>query len=615
MFIEKTINNGYGYLRLVESERYTNDKGVRTVRKKLIYNIGPIKKFDDGEPNYFERLKDSFKNGTPLIPELSSYINRPISNNETYNVTFKKGDPDCIGQVKLFSHTLIEQILQELGLISLINSYKRSTKYDFDLLGFFRLLIYGRILNPASKIATVRQNNDFYQPIVKEMYEYNVYDTLDFMHKYEKQITKKIHTSLTQKFSRSTEYIFYDVTNFYFEIENNDEDVIDDNNNVISKGLRKKGVSKEERSLPIVQMGLFMDEQGYPITIETFPGNTLDHQTLVPALKNKIDDLNIDRFILVGDRGMMDGTNISTLDKKGHGWIIAKSIKKSKDDKEWIFNQEDYIFKNSSFKYKSKIRNRYVDTGNVINGKKEKYKITEKVVVYWSESFYKKQINENKSFLDFLEKLEKSPSSFRISATNQKGLKQFFKNKVEIKSTGEIINSSELKPLIDFDKVNAYKERFGYYQIVSSELDLSEEEIINKYHGLSRIENNFRQMKSDLETRAIFVRNPDHIKAHLLSCSIALTVVRIIQNKIVNYLKSKGKTNNELDFQLGLSADRIKEALNKWTVSTMPNEYYRFNDLEHKDLKLILNAFEIEIPCQLFKPLELKNLKTSIKIN
>ena len=149
---------------------------------------------------------------------------------------------------------------------------------------------------------------------------------------------------------------------------------------------------------------------------------------------------------------------------------------------------------------------------------------------------------------------------------------------------------------------------------MTSELNLSEEEVINKYHGLSRIENNFRQMKSDLETRAIHLRTPEHIKAHLLTCSIALTVTRIIQNKIVAYLKTQGKTDTTLDWELGLTANRIKEALNKWTVSTLPNEYHRFNDVDNKDLKLILDAFSIQIPCKLYKPLELKNLKTSIKI-
>ncbi len=614
MFIEKMYNNGYAYLRLVESERYTNDKGVRTVRKRLIYNIGPISKYDNGDPDYFQKLKDSFKAGHPIIDELKQFVNKENIKREKYNIVFSEGDPDCIGTVKKYSHIFIERILEDLGLITLINSLKRSTKYEFDVLGFFRLLIYGRILSPTSKIATTRQNDVYYQQIVKDMYEYNIYDTLDFINKYDKQINNKIHTSLVNKFNRKADYIFYDVTNFYFQIDEADEDTLDENGEIIDEGIRKNGVCKEERRLPIVQMGLFMDEHGYPISIDTFPGNTLDHQTLVPAITNKIDNLNIKRFILIGDRGMMDGTNVSTLDKSGHGWIIAKSIKKSAADKEWIFDQDDFIQKSPQFKYKSQIRNRHVYTGNIVNGKKEKYKVTEKVVVYWSEKYYKKQLHENKSFLEFLDKLQNNPSSFKISAAQKKDLKKFFKKEVKNKKTGEIVNSDDLQPLIDYNKVNEYKEQFGYYQIVTSELELSEQEIIDKYHSLSRIENNFRMMKSDLETRAVYVNTKEHINAHLTTCTIALTIIRIIQNKIVDYLKSINKNNNELDWELGLSTNRIQNALNKWTVSTMPNEYYRFNDLYNEDLQLIFKAFNINIPIKLFKPLELKNLKTGIKI-
>ena len=119
MFIEKFSNNGIDYLRLVESQRYTNSKGVRTVRKKSIYNIGPLKRYDDGLPDYVQRLKTSFKNGTPLIKELQPYCSsQPIR--EKYSLDIFEGDPDCIGHPKLFSHCLIERILEELGLISFI---------------------------------------------------------------------------------------------------------------------------------------------------------------------------------------------------------------------------------------------------------------------------------------------------------------------------------------------------------------------------------------------------------------------------------------------------------------------------------------------------------------
>lgn len=608
MFVEKVMNNGSEYLRLVESCRYVNTKGIKTSKKNVIYNIGPLKKFDDGKPNYVGRLKESFKNGTPIIPELYKFLDyKPVR--EKYAIGLSEGDPDCIGTVKLFSHSLIERILEEIGLISLFNRYKALTNYEFDLTGFFRLLVYGRILKPASKIATVSQINDYYQEIVKDPYVYNVYDTLDFINLYENSIINKMNKNLIEKFKRTTNIVYYDVTNFFFEIEHPDTDTIEDDE-IISKGIRKFGVCKEERHLPIVQMGLFMDEQGLPISIETFPGNTLDHLTMIDALSNTVDKLNLSRFIFVGDRGMCSGTNMVHLLKRNHGYVISKSINKTKsDERKWIYDQTDYIKENNDFKYKSRVISRTIK----LKESEDDYNITQKVVVYWSKKFYEKQYAENKSFLEFIDKLEKNPESFRITKMQNNNLKKFLKDDIINTNTGEVLNSKDVKLIIDYDKINKFKEQMGYYQIVTSELNLSEKEIINTYHGLSRIEDQFRTMKGSLDTRPIFVRTPEHIKAHLLICMIALTVVRIIQNKIVSFQnKNKSKKHN---WELGLNSDKIQSALNKWTISYLNNGYYRFNDINNKDLKLILDSFNIKIPIKLYRPMELKNLKTNIKVS
>ncbi len=604
MFIEKFSNNGIPYLRLVESQRYTNSSGIRTVRKKCIYNIGPLSRFDDGMPDYVDRLKKSFKAGNPIINELQKFCDVQPAR-EKYSLSISDGSPFCIGHPKLYSNALIERILEELGLITFFTRYKQLTKYKFDLTGFFRLLIYGRILNPASKMNTVAQNEDYYSPIVKNLYEYNIYDTLDFIYDYKSNIINTINRSLIRSFDRSTRIIYYDVTNFYFEIESPDDDQYDDAGNVVKKGTRKNGVCKEERKLPIVQMGLFMDEQGIPISIETFPGNTLDHLTVIDALKNTVEDLNLPRFIFVGDRGMYKGNNAFYITDTNNGYVMSKSIEKTnKEEKEWIYDQTNYIEDKKGFKHKSRIISRKVKVGD------EYKEITEKVVVYWSEKFYKKQMAENKSFLEFIDKLEKNPNNFRITKAQSRNIKKFLKKECVNDKTGEILNADSIKMMIDMDKVNRYKESFGYYQLVTSELEMDDNEVIDTYHGLTRIERQFQTMKSDLNTRPLHVRTSEHIEAHLLSCVIALIVVRIIQNKIVFY---KGQTE-EKKWELGLSGERIQKALNKWTVELLSNDYYRFNNIDDPDLKLILDAFNIEIPLKLFKKQELRSLKTSIKI-
>ena len=609
MFVEVFNNNGIKYLRLVEGIRIINDKGRPSVRKKVLLNIGPLSKFDDGKSDYVKRLKESFKNGKPLIASLLPFVNS-TNLKEEYSFLLSEGDPDCIGHPKLYSHSLLERILEELGLVSLFASYKALTKIKFDLLGFFRLLTYGRVLSPASKFSTVKQNDDYYEKIVKEVYPYNIYDTLSFIYDYKKQIINRINTNIINKANRKNNLIFYDVTNFFFEIEENDDDIKVDDEVIL--GIRKRGVSKEYRPQPIVQMGLFMDEEGMPISIEIFPGNTLDHLTVGKALAKNIDNVVNSRYIFVGDRGICNYQTVCHLTDRNKGYIFSRSIKKSTtEEKNWIIGEDDYINVSSEFKYKSKVIKKTVKDENG-----EKREIVQKVVSYWSKSFYDKEYAENKSFLEFLDKLITSPASFRVSKTQAKSIKSFLKKDLLNSSTGEIINSNSLKAMIDLEKIDEYKKFMGYYQIVTSELNMDDLEVIEKYHGLSQIENQFRIMKSDLQTRPIFVRNKEHIEAHLIVCMIALLILKIIQKKIVgsNLVKSKTKSNKKLSWQMGLTGERIQRALHKWTIDKLPGDYYRFNNLDDSDLKLILDAFKIKIPVKLYRKLELKNLKTSIKI-
>ena len=595
MFIEINDNNGIKYLRLVVSKRAFTKTGKPTCKKNIILTIGRLDNFDDGKPDYVKRLKESFKNGNPLISSLLPYVEKKATR-ETYDISFKEGDPDCIGHNKLFANALLERIMEEIGITSFVGKYKAQTNYEFDLMGFVRLLIYGRILNPASKIATVNQNNNYYSDVIKDVYEYNVYDTLSFLYDYKDKLINWVNNRLISKFNRTTNVIYYDVTNFFFEIEEPDEGEDD---------LRKMGVSKEHRKQPIVQMGLFMDEQGVPISIETFPGNTLDHLTLKTALNKSVNNLTLDRFILVGDRGMYRGDNSFYLTNMNNGYIISKSIEKTAiQEKEWIYNQEGYTVVSKDFKYKSRVIKRKVKVGEELKD------ITEKVVVYFSKKFYDKQMHDNKSFLEFIDKLQKNPENFRITKSQSSSLKKFLKKELINDKTGEILNSKDLKALLDFDKINKYKESFGYYQIVTSELDMDDRKVIDTYHGLSRIEDQFRVMKGDLETRPMYVRTKEHINSHILICLLSLIIIRIIQNKVINYCEPE--VDNK--WSMGLSGSRIQAALNKWTVCEITNGYYRFNDIDDKDLKLILDSFGINIPLKLFKKMELHNIKTGIKV-
>jgi len=605
MFIEVVQNNGNKYLRLVQSIRVVNKDGYKVSQKKVISNIGPLSRLDDGQPDYVDRLKKSFKAGNPLIPALLPYCSeeRPV---QSYKFTINEGSPDCFGHPRLFSNILLERIIEELGLRNLFSSYKGFTRINFDVYGFAKLLIFGRLLNPASKAATVKQNADYYEPILDDYNPDNVYDTLSFIAENKDRIIRRMNTSLVKKAGRSPEIIYYDVTNFYFEIDDPDPDILDDDGNIIKKGQRKMGVCKEERKLPIVQMGLFMDDDGIPISIETFPGNTLDQLTLRPALKKNIDSLDFSRFIMIADRGICNYMNMLHLLDGGNGYIVSKSLLKSaKSELEWTYNDDGYTAVSEDFKYKSRILKRDVkdENGN-------ERTLEEKVVVYWSRRFEQRSIKENKKFLEFLEKLEKSPANFRITSLQAKSLRKFLKKEYVNTKTGEMMASSDIRAYIDFDKVKEYRKSLGYYQIITSELTMDDREVIDKYHGLTQIEDQFRVMKSTLETRPVYVRTPEHVDAHLLICLISLIITRIIQKKIRDY---KGEKSDAY-WNVGLSAERIQDALNKWKVMQLPEGLYMFMDIDDPDLALILKAFEIEIPAKLYRKSELKSIKTGTKI-
>ena len=611
MYIEKTKNNGTDYLRLVKSQRVINSKGIKTATKTVVYNIGPLSRFDDGKPDYVTRLKQSFKNGKPIIPELQRFCSDPLPK-EHYDIHFEEGDPDCIGHPKLFSQVLIERILEELGMTDYMQKYKHYTNIQFDLLGFFRLLVYGRILNPDSKIATVRQNNDYYAPILDNPYEFNVYDSLDFLYDFRESIIRKLNKSISTSFGRTTNMIYYDVTNFFFEIDEPDQDT-EDENGLVQTGLRKVGVSKEERKLPIVQMGLFMDEQGMPVSIEIFPGNTLDHLTMIDACKNTVDTLSLSRFVFVADRGMCSTPNLLHLLDHNNGYIISKSIRKcKKTDRDWILDESGYTHNGEYFKVKSRMV-KYQATDP--QDKSQKRTIVEKQVVYWSRSFYERERAEKKSFLEVIEKIQQNPRSFRITALQSKSIRKYLRKDMLNAKTGELLDSESLKPLLDEEKIQKEIEMMGYYMIITSEVNMEDSRVIDTYHRLSRIEDQFRVMKGTFETRPVYVRKKEHISSHLLVCMISLIVMRIIQQKIVSYQHREGLTCRDVNvWEMGLSADRIQTALNKWTIDKLPGDYYRFNNLDDPDLKLILDSFGINIPLKLFRRADLRRFKTDIKI-
>ena len=446
MHIEKYNNNGIDYLRLVEGKRMRAPNGKSRTGKRVLLCIGALSRLDDGKPDYIGRLRQSFREGKPLIKSLEPYV--AAEPRRDVMIPFRHGDGKCLGKPKLMAATILDPVFNALGLGALLASVKHESKIRYDLAGIVRLLVYGRILDPASKCATMSQNGRWLDPLVSSRNGDNVYDALTVVEENRRQILRRMNTCITRGTGRKAGTVFYDVTNFFFEVEDADPDeevetVAADGTRSVEtvKGLRQRGVSKENRPQPIVQTGLFLDDQGIPLSIEEFPGNTLDAQTLKDAMRRTVDNFEMGRFILVADRGMYSGTNMLKVTDGGNGYIVAKSLLKSTAaERAWATGPEDWESLGKDLKYKSRTVTRKAVDGNgnpVLDGKGEQRKYEEKVVVYWSRSFYERQRHENKSFLDFVEELRKNPNGFRVTKANYRSLRKFLKKKVVNTETGE----------------------------------------------------------------------------------------------------------------------------------------------------------------------------------
>ena len=565
--IECYKNHGIDYLRISESVYIPE---LKKQKKTTIKNIGPLSKYDDGKPDFLKRFRQKWKNGELEFDGLTYSTNTPSRNFFEFD-----NDQNQI-ELKNIGYFFINNIFDKLGISEVLNRIKSDSKIEYDLNGLTKLLIFERILNPQSKKKTFENKNRYLFPVTTSEDLNDVYKTLDVLNENSKKIQNRMNTRIkNSSIGRVTDLTYYDVTNYYFETMYGDDDVyeLDENNEIVKdekgqpvivqKGFRKKGVSKEGKKEPIVQMGLFIDNNGIPVSHKLFPGNTQDKTTFKNVLENDVDDMDLGRIVVVADNGMNTQENKYLIVEKGNGYIVSKSAKKSwKKMGPWALDKNDYIeIKNSFgevvFKYKSRINEIELTYKNE-DGTKSKKKVKEKEIIYWSKKHYEKEVNQNKKFIEYLEACKEHPDKLK---DKERKSQQFIKTVDVDKKTGEVIHPEKVIVFLD-EKLKKYKETMGFYSIVTSEIEEKDREIINRYHGLSRIEDSFRIIKSDLEGRPIYVWTEEHIKAHFLICFIALTIIRIIQYKILKY--ENKSTLNVDGWEQGITAEKIKESLNNF---------------------------------------------------
>ncbi|MGD9761968.1 MAG: IS1634 family transposase [Candidatus Izemoplasmatales bacterium] len=545
---------------LVES--YRDRQGVS--RQRILRSYGDLSALVQNNPKALEELKMWAKAETKRLDgkvELKIDLNRN-----------QKGQKFPLN----YGYVFLQALYNELQIPEFIAKYQAKTSIKYPLNEILELLVYSRALNPSSKKRTYEQKGNYFFELPDFTLD-DVYRSLTHLSSLKDELTLHIHNRIQETRGRDCSLVFYDVTNYYFESEN-------------LEGVRQKGVSKENRETGIVQMGLFIDKEGIPITYELFPGNTNDLSTMKPLLQKIKKEYGLGKITIVADKGNNSGENLAYIDNEDDFYIISQRIRaRGTELANIVLDQEDYEWnQDNTFKSKSVERERLIKRPDGST-----YSITEHLLCFWSKNEESYQRNK-RGFLD--EKIEKfinNPSL--LNASNSFGIKKYFKKMVIDKTTGEVL---KVKPTYVFNQEKYERDIAldGYYCIVTNDLSLEPLDIIHHYHQLSKIEESFKVTKTDLEGRPIYVWTDEHIKGHFLTCYLALTLYRLLQLKLdkpypIHQLKealnSAKAVHLEKDYYLLHSTQPIFIELSKCYDISLNYEYIRFEGLRKEIKKAI----------------------------
>lgn len=533
MHLKKTARkDGRIYLSIVDGFYDKNRGHSRTVTIESLGYLDALEKQYDDPIVFFTQKVEKLKVEKKLQ-------NAPISF-DFYHSDKLELNSDLR---KNFGYVALSRIYHELGIHTFLTNRQRHSNEKYDADTIMKMLVFSRLLAPASKKKSFDNRTRFFE---KEDYSLDdVYRCLSLFHKHKDNLQLWINDKIKALYGRDTSLVYYDVTNYYFET-----DKIED--------FRKKGISKEHRPNPIVQMGLFMDNNGIPITYQLFPGNTNDCLTYRPNLSRIKKDYGLGKVVVVADKGMTTGDNIWYTLSSGDGYVFSMSVRGAdKELKDYVLKDEGYEWLGSEYKRKSRLYPRTIQV-TTTNGKKMKKTVDEKQVVFYSEKYDKRAKAERAATLAKAQDLIAHPGKY-TRATSY-GAAGYVKNIDFDKDTGEILKPAKVLEL-DLKKLKEDEALDGFYVIIASEYEETDDRIIEMYRGLWRIEESFRITKTDLEARPVYVSREDHIEAHFLTCFVALVVARILEKK----------TEHKY------SITRILESLGKAECSYAQQNYYIFD--------------------------------------
>jgi transposase len=488
-------------------------------------------------------------------------------------------------------YAVIMNIYHELELERFFNNKARHKAFEYNTNSIMQLLVITRILHPSSKRCSYGYRKMYFERFDFELHD--VYRALTHFSKIGEKCQQFISDQIYSKFSRNTTIMYFDVTNIYFEIDETDD-------------LRKRGKEKNNRPDPILQLALAMDADGIPLYYKQFPGNTHDSKTFIPVFKEVCVKFTPERVIAVADMGCTSSDNIYFLkggdrDKRVNGYVFSFSIRKGAEKfKQYVISDDDYTDKDSmplekdyDYKIKSRITVRQIEI-TMSSGSKKKKLIDEKQVVFWSKKYAQKAKSEREERIQKAKDILADPKKYNKDTAH--GGTAYIKNITYDKKTGEVIADTGKRLELDSEKAIEDAKYDGYYCIITSELDMPDQRVIEIYRGLSDIEDNFKVSKSNLDIQPVYVSLEEHINAHLLTCFISLVIIRLIQKKTGQCF----------------TVEQIITNLNNISCSLEEENIYLF-DCRNSIIDAIGKAFDIDFTKRRLPLSKIKNILANSK--
>lgn len=533
-----------------------------------------------------------------------------------FNERIPSTDSPCSNSTSLnIGYLYLKNIYAKLNLSDFFKSVSSDRKITYDCNKICQFLTYARILDPASKYGTYDKLDTYYE---KPQVEYqHMIRFLDILDRNSDQYLKHLFDNSENIVKRDTSVMYYDCTNYFFETEKPDEEIVDEVTGEIILGLRQFGISKENKTSPIVEMGLIMDSRGIPISMCIHPGNTNEQLTAVPLEKEVIKMTGNKKFIYCADAGLGSYNIRKFNDMGGRAYIVTQSVKKlGQEIKDIVFNDSNYrLLSNddaitlkemrtfnkkdannlslyNDFAYKVIPANTAMDTGLYEekvykNGRTKKVKAKGTLHQYIIVTFSRKMMEYQRTIRE--RQLERAKKLLRLKDPEKikKGpndIRRFLKN----------TSSDTANYVLDMDKIHEEEKYDGFYAVATN-LDDSAKDILAVAQNRYKIEDCFRIMKTNFDARPVFLRKPERIRAHFLICYTALLIYRLMECKLDDNLTHVTTSN-------------LIKTLRNMNVVNMDDMYYKSIYSGSQALDALERCFELQLNRKYYKPSDLNKI-------